>query len=209
MSSSSTIRILCIDDHPIVLEGLMGVMGLQPDFTVVGTATSGKEAVKLFDALRPEIVLLDVKLRDMTGFEVMQQILKIQADARIVMLTSLEGDADIERALAMGARGYVVKGATRDELARAIRSVHAGRRYIPSEVAAKMAEHLSSEKLTSREHAVLTLMAQGKRNKEIGADLTIAEDTVKMHVKNILAKLGVNDRTEAVTTAIRRGILHL
>jgi DNA-binding NarL/FixJ family response regulator len=209
MSSSSTIRILCIDDHPIVLEGLMGVMGLQPDFTVVGTATSGKEAVKLFDVLRPEIVLLDVKLRDMTGFEVMQQILKIQADAHIVMLTSLEGDADIERALAMGARGYVVKGATRDELARAIRSVHAGRRYIPSEVAAKMAEHLSSEKLTSREHAVLTLMAQGKRNKEIGAALTIAEDTVKMHVKNILAKLGVNDRTEAVTTAIRRGILHL
>ena len=208
-AAPASIRVLCVDDHPIVLDGLSGVLNLQPDLRVVGTATTGAEGVALFRGLQPDVVLLDLRLRDITGFEVMQQILQIDPEGHIVVLSSLEGDADIERALAIGARGYIVKGATRDELARAIRTVHAGRRYIPSDVAATMAEYFSSEKLTPREGSVLRLMAQGKKNKEIGSELAIAEDTVKMHVKNILAKLGVDDRTEAAMVALRRGIHHL
>ncbi len=209
MSSVSPIRILCVDDHPVVLEGLRGVLDLQDNFHVVGTATTGREALELFRNHNPDIVLLDLKLRQESGLEVMRDMLAINKDARVIMLTSLEGDADIERALVSGARGYVLKGTTRDQLALAIRSVHAGRRFLPGDVAALVAEHVISEKLTAREFDVLTLMAEGKRNKEIGGTLRIAEDTVKMHVKNLLSKLGVNDRTEAVTVAIRRGLLHL
>jgi DNA-binding NarL/FixJ family response regulator len=154
-------------------------------------------------------MLLDLRLRDMTGYDVMRSIFSMFRDAKILVLTSLEGDTDIERALALGARGYVVKGTGRDELIRAVRAVHAGKKHVPAEVAQKLAEHLASEKLSPREYEVLSLMARGKRNKEIGGELTIAEDTVKMHVKNILGKLGVNDRTEAVTVALQRGILHL
>ena len=209
MKNTAQIRIICVDDHPIVLEGLTGVLSLQPEFFVVGTSVTGAGAVELLRKYHPDIVLLDLSLRDETGFQVMREMLDIQADIRIIILTSLEGDADIDRALAMGAQGYVVKGATRDELTRAIRIVHSGKRYIPGDVAAKMAEYLGSEKLTAREDQVLAQMARGKRNKEIGAELKIAEDTVKMHVKSILAKLGVSDRTEAVTVALRRGLIHL
>jgi DNA-binding NarL/FixJ family response regulator len=209
VTQPNRIRILCVDDHPIVREGLAGIMSLQPDMELVGETGSGQEAIELFRKLQPDLMLLDLRLRDETGHDVMQQVFKIQPDAKILVLTSLEGDADIERALALGATGYVVKGTGREELVRAVRSVYAGKRYVPSEVAQKLLEHLASEKLSSREFEVLTLMALGKRNKEIGAELDIAEDTVKMHVKNILGKLGVNDRTEAVTVAVRRGILHL
>ena len=209
MKNTAQIRIICVDDHPIVLEGLTGVLSLQPEFSVVGTSVTGAGAVELLRKYHPDIVLLDLSLRDETGFQVMREMLDIQADIRIIILTSLEGDADIDRALAMGAQGYVVKGATRDELTRAIRIVHSGKRHIPGDVAAKMAEHFGSEKLTAREDQVLAQMARGKRNKEIGAELKIAEDTVKMHVKSILAKLGVSDRTEAVTVALRRGLIHL
>jgi len=209
MSSSTRIRIVCVDDHPIVREGLSGVLLLQSDMELVGEAGSGKEAVDLYRKLRPDVLVLDLRLRDMSGFDVMQQILSEFSAARILVLTSLEGDADIERALALGARGYVVKGTGREELVRAVRAVHAGKRHIPAEVAEKLAEHLASEKLSARELEVLSLIARGKSNKEVGAALRIAEDTVKMHVKNLLAKLGVNDRTEAVTVALQRGIFHL
>ena len=140
MKNTDQIRIICVDDHPIVLEGLTGVLSLQPEFFVVGTSVTGAGAVELLRKDRPDIVLLDLSLRDETGFQVMREMLDIQADIRIIILTSLEGDADIDRALAMGAQGYVVKGATRDELTRAIRIVHSGKRYIPGDVAAKMAE---------------------------------------------------------------------
>jgi DNA-binding NarL/FixJ family response regulator len=203
------IRVFCVDDHPIVREGLAGILHLQADMELVGEAGSGQEAIELYFPLQPDVLLLDLRLRDMTGYEVMEKIFTTFPKARVLVLTSLEGDADIERALALGASGYVVKGTGRDELVRAIRSVYAGKKHIPAEVAQRLAEHLASEKLTSRELEVLTQMARGKRNKEIGTELSIAEDTVKMHVKNILAKLEVNDRTEAVTIAMRRGILHL
>jgi DNA-binding NarL/FixJ family response regulator len=203
------IRVFCVDDHPIVREGLAGILLLQADMQLVGEAGSGQDAIKLYCALQPDVLLLDLRLRDMSGYEVMEKIFTTFPKAKVLVLTSLEGDADIERALAFGASGYIVKGTGRDELVRAIRSVYAGKKHIPAEVAQRLAQHLASEKLSPRELEVLTLMARGKRNKEIGAELSIAEDTVKMHVKNILAKLEVNDRTEAVTIAMRRGILHL
>jgi DNA-binding NarL/FixJ family response regulator len=209
VKQSTRIRIVCVDDHPIVREGLSGILRLQSDMELVGEAGSGQDAIDLFRKLQPDVMLLDLRLRDMTGYDVMQHIFSIRRDAKILVLTSLEGDADIERALAVGASGYIVKGAGREELVRAVRAIHAGKKHVPAEVAQKLAEHFASEKLTLRELEVLTLMARGKRNKEIGAEMAIAEDTVKMHVKNILAKLGVNDRTEAVTMAVRRGILHL
>jgi DNA-binding NarL/FixJ family response regulator len=209
MTSSGKIRILCIDDHPIVRDGLASIIALQPDMEMAGGAESGAKGLSLFRSTSPDITLVDLRLPDMSGHELTRQILAHAPEARIIVLTSFEGDADIERALAAGARGYVVKGSAREELLGAIRAVHAGRKHIHGPVAEKLAEHLGSEKLSERELQVLEEIAAGKRNKEIGAELSIAEDTVKMHVKNILEKLQVNDRTEAVTVAVRRGILHL
>ena len=209
MSSGKQIQIVCVDDHPIVREGLASIIALQPDMELIGAAESGAEALRLLRTASPDVALVDLRLKDMSGHELTRQILSHSSSIRIIILTSFEGDADIERALAAGARGYVVKGTARDELLAAIRAVHAGRRHIPGSVAEKLAEHLGSEKLSERELQVLAQIAMGKRNKEIGAALGIAEDTVKMHVKNVLEKLEVNDRTEAVTVALRRGILHL
>lgn len=209
MTSSGKIRILCVDDHPIVREGLSSIIALQSDMELAAVADSGAEGLALFRRLKPDIALVDLRLPDMIGHELTRQILAHSPEARIIVLTSFEGDADIERALAAGARGYVVKGVAREELLFAIRAVHAGRKHIHGPVAVKLAEHLGSEKLSERELQVLHEIAAGRRNKEIGARLSIAEDTVKMHVKNILEKLQVNDRTEAVTVALRRGILHL
>lgn len=209
MNQSERIRILCVDDHPIVLDGLNGVLSLQEDFEVIGLATDGEQALALFQKQYPDVVLIDLRLRNETGLSVMQRMRDLRPEVRIVVLTSLEGDADVERALANGALGYIVKGCSREELARAVRAVYGGKRYLQHEVASKLAEHIASESLTPRELEVLSLMAQGMRNKEIGAQLHIAEDTVKMHVRNVLAKLGVDDRTEAVTVALRRGLIHL
>jgi DNA-binding NarL/FixJ family response regulator len=203
------IRVLCVDDHPIVREGLASILALQTDMELIGAAESGAQAMEFFRKMAPDITLVDLRLPDMTGHELTRQILAQSPNARVIVLTSFEGDADIERALAAGARGYVVKGMVREELLGAIRAVHSGKKHVHGAVAEKLAEHLGSEKLSERELQVLEEMAAGKRNKEIGAELSIAEDTVKMHVKNILEKLQVNDRTEAVTVALRRGILHL
>lgn len=208
MNPARKIRILCVDDHPIVREGLANILALQSDMELIGAAESGAQALEFFRKMQPDITLVDLRLPDMSGHELTRQILAQSPHARVIVLTSFEGDADIERALAAGARGYVVKGIVREELLGAIRTVHAGRKHVHGPVAEKLAEHLGSEKLSERELQVLQEMAAGKRNKEIGADLSIAEDTVKMHVKNILEKLQVNDRTEAVTVALRRGILH-
>jgi DNA-binding NarL/FixJ family response regulator len=209
MKSGGKIRVLCVDDHPIVREGLASILALQTDMEMIGAAGSGAEALELFRKMQPDITLVDLRLPDMSGHELTRQILAQSSNARVIVLTSFEGDADIERALAAGARGYVVKGMVREGLLGAIRAVHAGKKHVHGPVAEKLAEHLGSEKLSARELQVLREMAAGKRNKEIGAELSIAEDTVKMHVKNILEKLQVSDRTEAVTVALRRGILHL
>ena len=209
MKATGKIRVMSVDDHPIVRDGIAAIINLQPDMTLVGAAETGTEALQQFIELRPDIALVDLRLPDMTGFELIKKLKDKSPNARIIVLSSHEGDVDIQRALEAGAAGYVVKGIVREELLETIRSVHAGKRRLPPAIAQKLAEHMADEAISPRELDVLKLMATGKRNKEISTDLAIAEDTVKMHVRNILSKLHVNDRTEAVTIALRRGIIHL
>src|SRR5882724_4163144 len=209
MKGAEKIRVLCVDDHPVVRDGIAAIINLQPDMALVGAAATGGEALERFFALSPDVALLDLQLPDMSGFDVIRKIKDKSPNARIIVLSSHEGDVDIQRALEAGAQGYVAKGIVRDELLDIIRGVHAGKRRLPAAVAQKLAEHMADETISPRELQVLSLMAAGKRNKEIAGDLSIAEDTVKMHVRNILSKLQVSDRTEAVTIALRRGIIHL
>jgi DNA-binding NarL/FixJ family response regulator len=209
MKVTAKIRVLCVDDHPIVRDGVEAIINLQPDMLLAGGAATGGEAIERFRELRPDVTLVDLRLPDMSGFDLIKKLKDQSPDARIVVLSSHEGDVDIKRALEAGAQGYVVKGIVRGELLDIIRSVHAGKRRLPAALAQKLAEHIADEAISPRELEVLSLMAAGKRNKEIAGELSIAEDTVKMHVRNILSKLQVNDRTEAVTIALRRGIINL
>ena len=209
MKDTRKIRVLCVDDHPIVREGMAAIINLQPDMALAGAAATGGEALERFIELRPDVALVDLQLPDMSGFDLIKKIKAKSPNARVIVLSSHEGDVDIQRALEAGAQGYVAKGLVREELLETIRSVHAGKRRLPAAVAQKLAEHMADELISPRELEVLSLMAGGKRNKEIAGELSIAEDTVKMHVRNILSKLQVNDRTEAVTSALRRGIIHL
>ena len=209
MKDTGKIRILCVDDHPVVRDGLEAIINLQTDMISAGTAATGGEALERFLELRPDVTLVDLQLPDMSGFDLIKRIRDKSPNARMIVLSSHEGDVDIQRALEAGAQGYAVKGIVRGELLEIIRSVHAGKRRLPAAVAQRLAEHMADEPISPRELEVLSLMAAGKRNKEIAGELSIAEDTVKMHVRNILSKLQVNARTEAVTIALRRGIIHL
>jgi DNA-binding NarL/FixJ family response regulator len=209
MNEAGKIRVLCVDDHPVVRDGISAIINLQPDMMLAGAAATGGEALERFFELRPDVALVDLRLPDMSGFDLIKKIRNKSPNARIIVLSSHEGDADIQRALEAGAQGYVAKGIVREELLATIRSVHAGKRRLPAAVAQTLAEHMADEPISPRELEVLSLMAAGKRNKEIAGELSIAEDTVKMHVRNILSKLQVSDRTEAVTVALRRGIIHL
>ena len=209
MNDAGKIRVLCVDDHPVVRDGISAIINLQPDMMLAGAAATGGEALERFFELRPDVALVDLRLPDMSGFDLIKKIRDKSPNARIIVLSSHEGDADIQRALEAGAQGYVAKGIVREELLATIRSVHAGKRRLPAAVAQTLAEHMADEPISPRELEVLSLMAAGKRNKEIASELSIAEDTVKMHVRNILSKLQVNDRTEAVTIALRRGIIRL
>jgi DNA-binding NarL/FixJ family response regulator len=209
MKAVAKIRVFCVDDHPVVRDGVAAIIDLQPDMTMAGTAATGGEALERFVGSRPDVALVDLRLPDMSGFELIKRIKDTSPGARIVVLSSYEGDVDIQRALEAGAQGFVAKGMVRDELLDVIRTVHAGKRRLPAAVAQKLAEHMADDSISPRELEVLSLMAGGKRNKEIAGELSIAEDTVKMHVRNILSKLQVSDRTEAVTIALRRGIIHL
>jgi DNA-binding NarL/FixJ family response regulator len=203
------IRILCVDDHPVVLDGLSAIIGMQSDVQVAATALNGEGAMRAFRECKPDVIILDLSLPDMNGWELIKALRKLDSRAKIIVLSSYDGDADIQRALDAGARGYVAKGLVRDELLNAISTVAKGGKHIPAAMAQRLVDHLGDDTISEREVQVLQLVASGQRNKEIAAELSIAEDTVKMHVRNILSKLNVTDRTEAVTTALRRGIIHL
>ena len=203
------IRILLVDDHPIVREGFAAIIERRPDMTVVAEASNGAEAVTLFREHRPDVTLMDLRLPEMDGLAAIRAIRGEFPSARILVVTTYDGDEDIHRALASGAKGYLLKDAPRDHLLEAIRSVHAGRSFVPANVATILSERIGAQEITNRERDVLGLIAQGKSNQEIGTLLFISEGTVKGHVVNILAKLEASDRTQAVTNAIKRGIIHL
>jgi two-component system NarL family response regulator len=205
----ASIRVLIADDHPIVRDGLNSVINDQADMEVVAEAANGQEAIELAQQHRPDVLLIDLRMPRLNGLETTHAIRAQWPEARIVILTTYDGDEDIYRALQAGAHAYLLKDTPRAALLDAIRSVHAGRKRIPQEVAAKLAERISASELTERELEVLHLIVAGCSNKEIGQELLITEGTVKAHVNSILAKLGVHDRTQAVTQALRRGIVHL
>jgi len=208
-SDSSVIRVLISDDHPFMREGLAAVIDYKPDMTVVGQAGNGHEAIDLFHQHQPDVTLMDLRMPEMGGVEAITTICAECAKARIIVLTTYDGDEDIYRGLRAGAKGYVLKDAAPEELLTAIRTVHSGQQYIPPAVGAKLAERMGSPELSDRELEVLRLMARGKSNLEIGTALSIAEGTVKFHAKNILSKLGVGDRTQAMIVALKRGIITL
>ena len=209
MSREVKIRVLCVDDHPLMRVGIVTVIRYESDMDVAGEASTGREAIHLFQELQPDITLMDLRLPDMSGIEALIAIRAQSPCARVIVLTTFEGDAEIQRALKAGAQSYLLKSLPRKQILDAIRKVHAGKRQVPPEVAAQLAEHIGNEPLSEREIQVLEKIAIGKRNGEIGALLFITEETVKNHVKHILEKLGACDRTEAVTIGFRRGIIHL
>ncbi len=209
MSEGNAVRILLADDHPVVREGLAALIERQQDMTVVGEASNGAEAVDLFERHQPDVTLMDLRMPGVDGVEAITRIREAFPGARVIVLTTYQGDEDIYRGLRAGAKGYLLKDAGRQELLEAIRAVHAGQTRIPPDVASKLVERMGGRELSAREVEVLRLMAQGKSNQEIAAALFITEGTVKAHVNNILGKLGVSDRTQAVTTALRRGIVRL
>lgn len=200
---------MCVDDHPLMHKGISGLIEIQPDMTIVGAVSKASEALSSFREKMPDITLMDLRLPDGNGIDTMISILKEYPKARIIILTMFEGDVEIQRALKSGACGYILKNMPPEDLLQVIRNVHSGKKRLHPVIAANLADHLSEENLTARETAVLQLISEGNSNKVIGNRLFITEDTVKGHVKNILEKLGANDRTQAVTIAVRRGIIHL
>jgi DNA-binding NarL/FixJ family response regulator len=209
MSKSTPIRIFSIDDHPLMREGIAAIIRNEPDMLLVAEASNGREAVQGFRDHRPDITLMDLRLPDISGIDAMVAIRTEFPNARIIMLTTFEGDVEIRRALQAGAVGYMLKTMPRRQLVEMIRRVHAGKKHIPPEIAAHLAEHMGDETLSKREVDVLQKIAGGNRNGDIAALLFISEETVKGHVKHIMEKLGASDRTEAVAIGIRRGIIHL
>jgi DNA-binding NarL/FixJ family response regulator len=207
--NSGPILVLTVDDHALLRKGTVGLVNAESDMKVVAEASTGLEAAKQFKQHRPDITLMDLQLPDMSGIEAMIAIRQEFPEARIIVLTTYKGDVQVVRALKAGARGYLLKADVNDELLDTIRSVHAGQRWIHPELAVELAENTGREALTVREIEVLRLIATGNANKEIGAKLFVGEDTVKRHVTNILGKLEANDRTHAVTIALKRGIIEL
>ena len=207
MSATPKIRVLTVDDHPLLRSGIAAVLEGEEDILVVGEATNGKEAVENFRVHRPDVTLMDLQMPVMNGIDAILAIRREFPSARIVILTTYDGDAQAVRALKAGAAGYLLKNMLREELVNTIRSIHAGRRRVPAEIAAEIAEHVADETLTGREVEVLRKVAAGTPNKIIASQLAISEATVKTHMKSILLKLGANDRTHAVTIAMKRGFI--
>jgi len=206
---SSPIRILAVDDHQLVREGIAGFVGVQPDMTMVAEAATGRDAIQQFRTHRPDVTLMDLQMPDMNGMDALIAIRAEFPDAKVIMLTTYEGDAHILRALKAGAQGYLLKNTLHSDLLQTIRAVHAGKRSLSPEVSFQVAEHVSDETLTPAEVAVLRLIADGNSNKQIADQLRVTEDTVKGRVKSILAKLDANDRTHAAIIGLKRGIIDL
>ena len=208
-SVPNVIRILTVDDHPVLRKGLAALVNAEPDLKLVAEASNGKEAIDAFRSHRPDVTLMDIQMPGLDGIDAISAIRSEFPEARIIILTTYTGDAQVVRALKAGARAYVLKGHVTDELLDTIRAVHAGKKRIPSDVAAELADHATDDALTEREIEVLRLISAGNANKQIADELSISEATVKSRITNILSKLGANDRAHAVTIGLKRGIIEL
>jgi two-component system, NarL family, response regulator len=209
MNAPGSIRILSVDDHPMLREGIAAVLAAEEDMVLVAEASNGSEAVEQFRIHRPDVTLMDVQMPELNGIDAITKIREEFADARIIVLTTYTGDAQATRAFKAGASGYLLKNMVRKELIDTIRTVHAGKKRIPAEIAVEMAQHHSDDALTEREIQVLREVAAGNANKMVAQLLHVSEETVKAHMKSILSKLGANDRTHAVTIAVKRGIIEI
>ena len=209
MSRLTRIRVFSVDDHPLLQEGLAAIINNQPDMVLIAQASNAQEGIQQFRKHKPDVTLMDLRLPDKSGIDAMIAVRKEFPEARVIMLTTFEGDVEVQRALEAGARGYMLKSMPPKDLVEVIRQVHAGKKRIPPQLAAQLAEHMSDEDLTAREIEVLSQIAGGNRNRDIAEKLFITEETVKVHIKHIMEKLGASDRTQAVAIGVRRGIIEL